>query len=244
MDIIAHRGNMSVSPENTLSAFQSALDVEADMMELDVQLTRDGQVVVVHDEWLGRTLPGEGKIGEMTLAEIQGLDAGRWFDPAFAGERAPSLGEVLSLLRAGQTKLNVELKTNRYPYPGLVERVVALVREADMVERVVLASFNHKTLLEVRQQAPEISCAALVEIQLAEPWEYLLRHGFQALHAERYVCSAEDVQECHHRGLAVRVWTVNEQAAAQKMFEMGVDGIITNKPAEMKQWWADWHGSR
>ena len=241
METIAHRGNVARAPENTMAAFRSAIDLGVDMVEMDLQLTRDGAVVVVHDEELGRTVPGKGQVQERTLVQLQELDAGGWFAPAFAGERIPTLEQVLDLFKPTPVQINLELKTNQIPYPGLAERVVAQVLEQGMEEQVILSSFNHETLRAVQQITRKIPCAALFSLRLLEPWEYLARYDFQALHVMRHGCTPEVVRECQARGFQVRVWTVNEEPEARRLAGMGVDGIITNDPAALMGWARDWN---
>ena len=244
MEIFAHRGDASNAPENTLEAFRKAMVAGAEGLELDVQLTQDQQVIVVHDEWLGRTIPGRGRVADHTLKDLQEMDAGGWFGDAFRGESAPSLSDVFDLCQGKPVKINVELKTGRYDYPGLVERVAAIISESGWTEKVVISSFNHASLRQMKQVAPDIACAALVNNRMLEPWSYVSSHGFQAVHVERHACDAEVVRECHQRGIAVRAWTVNDEKAARKLFEAGVDGIITDKPAEMRQWHQQWEAAQ
>jgi len=242
MEVIGHRGDPARAPENTLAAMASAIQAQVQMVEFDVQLTRDGQAVVVHDEGLGRTVRGGGLVGDLTFEELQRLDAGGWYSSEFAGERVPSLAQVLELLAPSGISANLELKTNVIPYPGLVAQVVKELEQAGMSDRVIISSFNHKTLKEVQALSPGLACAALVDIQLVAPWEYLLQHGFQALHILHSACTAEDVEACQERDLAVRVWTVDDEVGARRFFEMGVDGLVTNNPEKMSRWVTHWQG--
>src|SRR5579863_1834901 len=128
MEIFAHRGNSGEAPENTLAAFRQVAGVGADGVEFDVQLSRDGVPVVIHDETVDRTTDGKGAVAGLTLAQLQVLDAGKWFGAAFAGERIPTLEAVLEVFRGASIRVNIELKTNRTPYPGLSQKVIDLVR--------------------------------------------------------------------------------------------------------------------
>ena len=231
--IIAHRGESSAAPENTLAAFALAIDAGADAVEFDVQASRDGVPVVIHDEELARTTDGQGPVGEHSLAELQALDAGGWFAPAFRGERIPTLAQVLALLRPTPLQINIELKTTICPYAGLVPAVVALVREAGLVARVVLSSFNHNSLLAAAALAPELPRAALSDTQLAAPWDYCRGHGFAAYHPERHGCDGELIARCHAAGIAVRVYTVDDPVEARRLMALGVDGLFTNSPRRL-----------
>ncbi len=231
--IIAHRGYSGIAPENTLAAFRAAAEAGADGVELDVQLSRDGVPVVIHDERLERTTDGSGWVGEHTASELAALDAGRWFGDGFGGEGVPTLSSVLALLDATPLIVHLELKTNRLPYPGLVPAVLDAVAEAGLEARVHLSSFNHHTLRTVQQADPARPCAALLYDRLLEPWDYVARHGFQALHPHHAAVDAALVAGCHGRGLPVRPYTVDDPADAERLLRMGVDALITNQPQRL-----------
>ena len=234
--IFAHRGYSAAAPENTLAAFQKAVAVGAEGVELDVQYSRDGAPVVIHDESLERTAGREGLVKDTPLAELKSLDVGSWFDPAYAAERIPLLTEALDYLKPTSLAVNIELKTRRFAYPGLASGVVRAVKEMGMQERVTVSSFNHHSLAEVRALTPELACAALIFEWMIEPWCYVARHGFQALHPVEYAVTETLVAECHARGLAVRPWVVNEREPALALMAMGVDGIVTNEPEKLLAW--------
>ena len=154
--IIAHRGNACGAPENTLEAFRQAVELGADGVELDVQLSSDGVPVVIHDETLERTTDGAGAVAEHSAAEITALSAGLWFQPPFPAARPPTLDAVLEVLSPAGLEIHLELKTDIHPYPGLAEAVAALVGRRALGDRVMISSFNHHTLMEVRRCAPEL----------------------------------------------------------------------------------------
>lgn len=234
--IFAHRGDSGAAPENTIPAFEKAVAGGADGVEFDVQATRDGELVVIHDENLRRTAQRDAEVGNTALKDLRELDAGSWFGPEFRGARVPLLAEVLELFRPTAITLNIELKTRVAPYPGLVPGVVRQVRDMGLGERVMFSSFNHHSLAEARAAAPELACAVLAYEHLLEPWEYVARHGFQALHPTSHAVTETLVAECHARGLAVRAWIVDDVDEAGRLTAMGVDGIITNQPAKLLAW--------
>lgn len=231
--IIAHRGNASEAPENTLPAFGQALEMEANGVELDVHLSRDGVPVVIHDERLERTTSGSGLVAEQDAAALTALDAGGWFDPPFSDVRIPLLAEVLDLFAHTEFEVHLELKTTHRPYPGMARKVAAMVLERGMESRVVVSSFHHPSLLEVREAAPALPLAALLYGDLIAPWEYALQHGFQGLHPGFRSVDAELAGQCRARGLALRPYTVDDPLEAQRLMALGVDGIITNVPRRM-----------
>ncbi|HEX7928213.1 MAG TPA: glycerophosphodiester phosphodiesterase [bacterium] len=234
MMIFAHRGNSSVAPENTMAAFRAAQEAGAAGIEFDVQLTKDGVPIVIHDERVDRTTSGKGGVVEQTLTQLQALDAGAWFNPSFAGERLPTLAQLLEHFRGSSMWLNIELKTNRLPYPGLVPAVLKLVEQFGMQQQVILSSFNHNTLKEVQTLAPRIECAALVSDALVEPWTYARQHGFQGIHPYFSQIDEALMEGCRAVGLAVRAWTVDEAPAAEQLKALGVAAVITNKPRDLR----------
>jgi glycerophosphoryl diester phosphodiesterase len=230
MDIHAHRGNSGEAPENTLAAFRQVQETGAAGVEFDVQLSRDGVPVVIHDEPLERTTTGKGFVRDHTLAELKALDAGRWFAPAFAGERIPTLREVLDFLLGTSLQIQLELKTRRFFYPGLAKQVIDLVKQLGLGPRVVISSFNHRSLGEARALAPDLEYAVLSSDPMLEPWLYVRQHGFQAFHPSATVVDEALVKGCHAAGLRLRPWVVDDPAEAARLEALGVDGIFTNHP--------------
>jgi glycerophosphoryl diester phosphodiesterase len=229
MKIIAHRGHSSVAPENTLAAFEQVPGVAAGV-EFDVQLTADRVPVVIHDERLERTTNGAGPVKDHTWAQLRALDAGRWFGAEFAGQRIPRLTEVLEYFRGLPLALHVELKTNLVPYPGLVQAVVGEISRLNMGAQVVVSSFNHVTLREVKVVAPELTCAALLSDQLFEPWKYARQCGFDALHVHHTVVDEQFMAGCKRAGLPVRAYTVDDAELAGRLAALEVDAVFTNRP--------------
>jgi glycerophosphoryl diester phosphodiesterase len=219
-----------------MAAFQRAIESGADGAELDVHAARDGTLVVIHDETLQRTAGVAAAVGEQAFEQLAGLDAGSWFSPEFAGERIPTLADVLELLRPTPLLINIEFKNNRATYPGLVPSVIALVERLALTGRVLYSSFNHFSLLEAKALAPESETAAVISEHLVEPWEYAARHGFGAVHPIRFATTAELVERCHAHGLLVRPWTVNEPEEAERLMRLGVDGIVTDMPRQALEW--------
>ena len=229
--ILAHRGNTEAAPENTLAAFRDVLPSAADGVEFDVQATRDGVPVVIHDEWLERVTGVRAYLQHLDWEEVRRLDAGAWKDAAYAGERIPSLAEVLDVLMGSALTVNIEVKTQVFPYPGLPEAICREVRERKMAGRTIFSSFNHNTLLELARLEPEIPRGALLSSHLVSPWDYAAAHGFQALHLEYHACTRQIVDECHRRGLAVRVYTPISEKDLSRTMEMGVDAVVTDLPS-------------
>ncbi|MBN1642744.1 MAG: glycerophosphodiester phosphodiesterase [Anaerolineae bacterium] len=230
---IAHRGASGHAPANTLSAFVLAADMGADGIELDVHLSSDGEVVVIHDGTVDATTDGRGRVSEMPLRALQGLDAGSWFGPQFAGERIPLLSEVFE--HVGRRLLvNVEIKASPgYHPPALEAEVVRLIEDCGMLERVIVSSFSLRSLRRVRSLNPHIPLGWLHSTPV--PTLLLaalraLRFDMAALHPRHNDVGAQYVARAQRWGKRVHVWTVNDARSMAQMRDLGVDGIITNYP--------------
>lgn len=229
---IAHRGASGMAPENTLAAIQQALDLGVDLIEIDLHATRDGRLVVLHDATLDRTTDGSGAVRDLTLAEARRLSAGRWFDPSFAGERIPTLEEVLDLTRR-RVPLLVEIKAR-----GIAEQVVEAVRDLRALEDAIVQSFHPASVRQVKELEPRLPAALLVgRVPVGRTRgrgrslvQKALRVGANALALSHLAATPSLVDEVHRRAMSLWVWTVDEEIAMQKMVQIGADGVITNHP--------------
>lgn len=228
--VYAHRGASGACPENTMAAFRRALELGATAIETDVQMSRDGRLVLCHDERLERTTNGRGLLASHSWDELSALDAGSWFGPAFAGERLPLLADLLSFLAPTALRLNIEIKSGIVPYPGIEAAVVEEVRRHGMADRVLITSFNHYSVVETKRLAPEIKTGVLYVAGLVDPWLYARRIGADALHPLFHGIRPEIVNKAHAAGLEVNAWTVDEPEQIRTMIRAGVDGIISNHP--------------
>jgi len=225
--VIAHRGASGERPENTLPAYELAVEQHADMIEIDLHRTRDAAVVITHDEQL-EGLGGRGEIAEASLAEVRALDAG-------GGERVPLLDEVLD--RFGpRIAFNLELKSGtRGAYPGLEADALAAVTRRGVLARTLFSSFHDPVLARLRECSREARLALLLSPQDAErPLERARRLGAEAINPWRGLVSRELVAAAHAEGLAVYVFTVDEVAEMERLLALGVDGLFTNFPARMR----------
>ncbi|HSL93653.1 MAG TPA: glycerophosphodiester phosphodiesterase [Bacillota bacterium] len=227
--IIAHRGASLIRPENTVAAFDAALAIGADGLELDLQMTSDGQLVVLHDETLDRTTNGSGYLRSHSLSEIRALDAGSWFSEEYSGEKIPLLQEVLELARGKGGLINIELKNGIVRYPCMEEKLISLLEEYPQQE-IIVSSFNHHSLRLIKQLKPDLPCGALYIAGFLEPWEYARRWGFDGLHPIHLNIIPDLVTGCHAAGVKLYPWTVDDSDALRQISASGVDGIITNAP--------------
>jgi glycerophosphoryl diester phosphodiesterase len=233
----AHRGAEHEAPANTLVAFERAAALGADGIELDAQLTKDGEVVVIHDYALESTTDGRGLVAAKTLAELKELDAGSWFAPAFAGHQIPTLQEVIDAV-GDRLLLNIELKTNSLRDDGLPAAVVRRVEENGLCERVILSSFNPVALRRLRQLNPGIPAGLLYSTR-GSPfvrWRWL-RAWVQpgALHPCHTLVDDTYVQWAKGQGYRVNVWAVKDADEMRRVVALGVDVIITSRPEILGQ---------
>lgn len=230
--IEAHRGDSSLAPENTLAAFRSAVTHQAEAIELDVHLSRDQQLVVMHDERVDRTTNGKGAISELTLDELRRLDAGSWFGPQFAGERLPLLTEVLDLLVNTPVRLNIEIKYG--PTVAIAARqVVDLLRQYGQAGYYVVSSFDLPALLEVQKLAPEITLALIGAGQTILP--QAIEHHLPWIHAYHLTLEDETIAQAHENGKQVNIWTMDHPDRLATWARRGVDKICTNRLGALQQ---------
>jgi glycerophosphoryl diester phosphodiesterase len=233
--VIAHRGASGQAPQNTLPAFARAVELGADMVELDVQLSRDGELVVIHDVELDATTDGVGTVAERTLEELKRLDAGSWLAPRWAGARVPTLREVLELC-GRQVLVNVEIKGDAVTDAvegGVESKVVRLVRSLGLEQRVIVSSFDPRALVRLRQLAPEIATASLFNETLhagRSPIEVMDAVGSRAFNLSKKQVNRAVVETCHEHGRPVAVYTVNVPKRMRELVELGVDALFTDRP--------------
>jgi glycerophosphoryl diester phosphodiesterase len=220
-----HRGNPAEHPENTLASFRSALEVGVDLIECDVHLSADGELVVIHDHTLDRTTNGAGPVGQRTLAELRELDAG-------GGERLPLLAEVCELAR-GRAGLCVELKQIPIPYPGLEEKLVADLRDLDMVDQAAVISFLHSSVKHVKELEPRLSVGILEAARPIDP-AGVMRGARADLYAPHYgAMDVRLVEDVHAAGGMVGAWTVDDGPAVLWCKVCRPDSVFTNRPREI-----------
>lgn len=228
----AHRGACHEAPENTLAAFRRAIELGADGIELDVQLSADGEVVVIHDFHLETTTNGEGPVRDKTLAELKELDAGAAFDPSFSGQRIPTLQEVVDTV-GDHLLLNIELKTAEAWDNGLAAAVMRIVEKNGLVDRVVVSSFHPLAVRRVKKLNPGVQVGLLYapdsSVFLRRPW---LRHfmHLEALHPHHTVVDERYMAWAEQQGTRIHPWTVDDPDRMRELVLLGVDIIITNRP--------------
>jgi glycerophosphoryl diester phosphodiesterase len=243
---VAHRGGAGLAPENTLAAFRAGLEYGADALELDVHLSRDGELVVIHDPIVARTTNAAGEVGALTFAELRLLDASaRYFGPPVGRQLIPTLQEVVELAK-GRASLQIEIKVRAdgSRYPGIEAKVVETLRRSGMVDEAVVLSFDFPTLAAVKQIEPRLRTCALISRAYLEK---IGKRGPAAVAAEMTALGATFVgvekswlseplyKELRARGLGVGAWTVDDPEAMRKFALMGVDFITSNRPDLLRE---------
>lgn len=224
--IIAHRGASAHAPENTIAAFQLALDHGADGIELDVMLSKDHQLVVIHDDTVDRTTNGSGHVKEMTLKELQSLDAGD-------GQRIPTLEEVFNQF-GGRFIINVELKNYASIFDSLPIEVAKRVKKYQIEESILISSFNPFNLPRFHSRLPDVKLGLLTQPDQAKKWVWRLFH-FDALHPYFSDVDQVLVASLHDRNRKVNVWTVDDSQEISRLAALNVDSIITNDPKHTRE---------
>lgn len=231
--IFAHRGSAGTHPENTMEAFVAAEKFGADGIELDVQLTKDGEVVVIHDTTIDRTTNGTGNVMDFTLSELKKLKANYHYKHFFKrAAKIPSLKDVFNWMESNCLLCNIELKNSDIAYEGLEDKVIALIKEYRFEERIIISSFNHYSLAYVSDAATEIETAPLYNEILYRPWEYAKSIQARGIHPKLKAAPIEIIQACMENGIAVRPYTVNKGKDMKKLFEIHCSAIITDYPAK------------
>lgn len=226
----AHRGASGYAPENTLEAFELAVKFGADGVEFDVQYTKDGKIIVIHDETVDRVSNGSGFVSQMTLEQLRQLNFNKTHTE-YAFCKIPTLDEVLELLKPTDLFMNIELKTGVNFYPGLEAEVTAKVHQFGLEKRVIYSSFNHESVLRIKKLVPDAKCAFLYSSGIADAPGYARKHSIDALHPSfNNLKYPFFVENCKETGIEINTWTVNTEDDMLKCQQYGVDAIITNYP--------------
>jgi glycerophosphoryl diester phosphodiesterase len=219
--IMGHRGASAIAPENTLKAFKKAIELQADYVEFDSHLTKDGEIVIIHDADTYNSTGVSGLIKDKTIEEIKKLDAGE-------GERIPTLQELITIAK-GKIGLQLEMKST-----GLLERMVQILRKENLIHNSIVSCFMLDELLKLKEIEPKIKIGFLLPAELVQSRSIkrkilkCVREDFYAIHPHFNTVSKEIVDFAHTNGLKVNVWTVNESNTMKKLIKLGVDGIITD----------------
>ncbi len=231
----AHRGYSGKYPENTMIAFEKAIEAGADGIELDVQLTKDGEVVIIHDESIDRTTDGKGLVVSFTCEELKKYDASYTYRGQMGFNPIPTLREYFELVKDMNIITNIELKTGVNEYHGIEQKVWDLIKEYNLTDRIIISSFNHYTILRMKAIAPELVYGLLTETWYVDAGKYTHNLGVQCYHPQFANMTKEIVKEIKSHGVQINAWTVNKEETMRDLIEKGIDGIIGNFPELTKK---------
>ena len=227
---IAHRGSSGSYPENTRLAFEKAIEAGADMIEMDCRLSKDGHVVVIHDDRLDRTARAKGFVKGKTLRQLKKLDVGAWLKKSFKGERIQTLEEILEIV-SGKVEINLEIKSVLHGPLGIELKVLFIVSHFDYLERAIFSSFDYQSLRRLRELAPDVRIGVLYGAGIKDnPFQAAREMNAYSLHIQREFATPHFLEEARELGLKSFVWTVNEVKEMEKFISLGVDGIISDFP--------------
>ena len=228
--IFAHRGYSALYPENTMLAFKKAAEAGADGIELDVQLSKDGEVVVIHDEKVNRTTNGSGFVTDLTFSELKRLNIGSNSKTSLNKQKIPSLREVFEWMTTNEIICNIELKNGIFRYPGMEEKVIQLIHEYQLSNRIIFSSFNHYSIIHCYQIAPEIEIAPLIGHGMYMPWVYAEAIRAKGIHPKFKSISDEVIKKSLEQGIAVRPYTINSEKDMVHVFELDCTAFMTDDP--------------
>jgi glycerophosphoryl diester phosphodiesterase len=230
--IVAHRGASGHAPENTIAAFERAVQLGAGFIETDLHLTRDARFVAIHDNTLGRTTNGHGTVGDHTLAELRQFDAGMWFDRQFMEQRIPTLDEVLEFARVHDVVFYLEIKYGAAW--GMHHALVGALGNVENASRTVVISFDGATLASIRRLEAAIMMGLLVDDDKGDPVKAAVEVGARQLCPRADIVTPELVERAHGADLQVVTWTVNDADKMRAVIDAGVDGIMTDFPDRLR----------
>ncbi|WP_445493166.1 glycerophosphodiester phosphodiesterase [Niallia sp. 03133] len=228
--IFAHRGYSAQFPENTMLAFQQAVKAEAHGIELDIQMTKDGELVIIHDEKVNRTTDGSGYVKDFTYNELRMLNSAYKYKGKLPKVQIPALEEFLEWMQQADFICNIELKNNQFPYTGMEEKAIELVRRYCLSERVIFSSFNHYSIVHSHRLAPEIETAPLFSDGIYQPWIYAKAIKAAAIHPNHRLLNKKIVRASEDFGIKVRAYTINNEKRMRYLSEAGISAIITDNP--------------
>lgn len=231
----AHRGFSGNYPENTMIAFKKAVEVGADGIELDVQLTKDEEVVIIHDETIDRTTDGRGAVSSYNYEELKKFDASFKFKGEFGINPIPTLREYFEYIKDKDIVTNIELKTGVKEYLGIEEKVWKLIKEYKLEDKVIISSFNHFSILRMKKIAPNLKYGLLSETWIINAGKYTEEVGVQCYHPYFPNMTKEIVEEIKSHNIEINTFTVNEEKDIRDMIDKGIDIIIGNYPDLTKQ---------
>lgn len=232
--IYAHRGFSGRYPENTMLAFEKAVELGCDGIELDIHYSKDREIMIQHDEAMRRTTGMDGFIFDYTRSELEKINAGKSKNYEFGFTPVPSFEEYLDYMKDRKMITNIELKTAPVYYEGIEYKVIDMIYKAGVEKKVIFSSFNWLSIVRAKEIAPEIPSGLLIEPKLFKMGSLIGKSGIRYFHPWFKTVDLEMVKDMHANGVGMNVWTVDEEADIMSMISLKVDGIITNYPDRAK----------
>lgn len=236
MKVVAHRGYSGKYPENTMLAFEKAAEAGCDEIELDVQLTKDGTVVVIHDETIDRVTNGTGFVRDYTCEELQKFHAGSVFGDKYGFVNIPTFEEYCRWAAGQPITTNIELKTGIFYYEGLEAKTIEIIRKYGLEENVMFSSFNPLSLIEAKKIAPKIPCGFLMDAPIGNVGYCCEKYGFEFFHPRGAKLTDEVVENCRNHRVGINAWTINDMGVLENLYDWNCAGAITNYPDVVKAW--------
>lgn len=233
--IFAHRGFSGMYPENTMLSFSKAVEAKADGIELDIHFSKDGEIMIQHDEAMRRTSGLDGFIFDYTRSELEKINAGSLFDNRFGFTPIPSFEEYLDFIKDKKIVTNIELKTAPVYYDRIEEKAVDMVYRAGLEKSVIFSSFNWLSIVRLHKIAPELPVALLIDQRLYNMGPLFKREGISYFHPSHGTIDIDTVKDMRSNGVGINVWTVNDEADIITALNLKVDGIITNYPDRVRR---------
>lgn len=230
----AHRGFKGKYPENTMLAFEKAVEIGADGIEFDVHLSKDGELVIIHDETLERTTDGKSLVCEKTLEDLKKLNASKLY-PDCEIQRIPTLREYFEFAKDKEIITNIELKNSIIDYEGIEEKVYRLIEEFGLAEKIIISSFNHESLVKFKNIDPNIKCGVLESSRLYKPWEYVKNLGCEYYHPMNFVVDDELVKKCKDYNIGLNIWFGQSEFDYSLYVKDGVTSLITDYPDRVRE---------
>ena len=226
---IAHRGFKGAYPENTMLAYEKAIETGADGIEFDVHLTKDGELVIIHDETLERTTDGKGLIKDKTLQELKKLNASKGYLSCEV-QTIPTLREYFDFAKNKDIITNIELKTSIIRYEGIEKKVYDLINEYGMKDKIIISSFNHNSLIRMKEIDREIKCGVLESSRLYKPWEYVRNMGMEYFHPLNFTINEEIAEKFLENNIGLNIWFGKADYDFSKYLDLNPTGLITDFP--------------
>jgi glycerophosphoryl diester phosphodiesterase len=230
---IAHRGDPLVKPQNTKGAFLSAMQYDIDMIETDINMTKDNELVVIHDQKVDNISNGKGWVIDHTLGELKKLDFGSWMGPGMGPETILTLEEFIDLTKDDIAALNIEIKNGPIKYKGMDEKLIAILESCDMIDRVIISSFDHELLKDLKEKKPELLTGILYNAGLIDHIKPVKDAKADAAHPDHAQMTADNIKAIKDAGFLINVWTVDDEEDIKRMIDLGVSGIISNFPGKL-----------